>query len=161
MSHSRRRRKPDPGRTWLYWLYNNCDELLYVGITNRLFARMAQHQASQPWWREVARIEFFEYDNREEAAGEELRLIKSCCPPYNTQGTAGNWWELVERYPFIEEWETSVQLDPSWPNYYRCFYNAARTFSDSDCDVIQYRIGDAHDKARDEWEAAQRLALRP
>lgn len=67
----------------LYRLSDDGGRLLYVGITNNLNRRFKAHQATQPWWDEVAhcRTEFFL--SREELVHAEWQAIRDEAPLYN------------------------------------------------------------------------------
>jgi len=41
-------------KTFLYRCYDRSGALLYVGITDALGRRMAQHASDKPWWGDVA-----------------------------------------------------------------------------------------------------------
>jgi predicted GIY-YIG superfamily endonuclease len=72
--------------TALYRLYDASDDLLYIGITNNLAARFAQHAADKYWWPEVARKTAVLYGSREEALAEETRAIPVEQPVHNVAG---------------------------------------------------------------------------
>src|SRR6476620_1507799 len=67
----------------LYRLYSEDGELLYVGITSDVVARMAGHRADKYWWGEVARKRFEYLETRAELeAAERLAIIREK-PLYN------------------------------------------------------------------------------
>ena len=45
----------------VYRLYNDENELLYIGISWSALHRLAQHAKNQPWWHEVATIKIQSY----------------------------------------------------------------------------------------------------
>lgn len=74
--------------TVLYKIYAEDSRLLYVGITNNLIPRLADH--SQIWWmshERINRIEFVNFDNRSDAREKEKELILNLKPVYNRQDT--------------------------------------------------------------------------
>jgi len=77
------------GATHVYHFYDRQGNLLYVGITNDLQRRWAQHEADKPWWHLVARKESVQYPTREEAAKVEAHQIRRLRPMYNR---AMNGW---------------------------------------------------------------------
>lgn len=58
-------------------------ETLYVGVTNNLTIRFANHQSTKSWWRDVDRIEVLPYKTREDAGRKEALLIRELSPKYN------------------------------------------------------------------------------
>lgn len=75
----------NPGRTAVYRPFDRLDALLYVGITNNLEARFAQHAADKDWWSAVRRIEVHWYATRREALEAEWMAIKTEGPIHNKQ----------------------------------------------------------------------------
>lgn len=73
----------DPGATALYRFYNAADELLYIGITNRIPRRLGQHSDTKPWYTEVATITVEHHPTRMVALNVEKRAIKAEHPRYN------------------------------------------------------------------------------
>lgn len=71
--------------TVLYRLYDCNDVLLYIGITNNLNRRLAQHAEDKTWWPQVdrnrTRVSF--YDTRDAAEAAELVAIRDEEPKYN------------------------------------------------------------------------------
>ncbi|HXJ63028.1 MAG TPA: GIY-YIG nuclease family protein [Actinomycetota bacterium] len=75
--------------THVYHFYDRQGRLLYVGITNDLKRRWAQHEADKPWWHLVARKESVQYPTREEAERVEEHQIRTHRPMFNR---AMNGW---------------------------------------------------------------------
>lgn len=71
----------------LYRVFDATEALLYVGITNDLARRFADHAQEQPWWLDVAdcRTEFFPDRVALEAA--EMLAIQIEHPRHNVQHT--------------------------------------------------------------------------
>ena len=75
--------KPVPSRTWLYRMYGNNDELLYIGISKSAFARFEQHSHTQPWINQVTRWEREPHPTREAALAAERAAIIREHPKHN------------------------------------------------------------------------------
>ncbi|MGW1950255.1 hypothetical protein ACWCRC_38875 [Streptomyces sp. NPDC001940] len=71
------------GRTALYRLFDGCDRLIYVGISNSPRSRWAGHAADKPWWPDVATREIEWFDTRANAERAERREIGAHCPKWN------------------------------------------------------------------------------
>ena len=67
----------------LYRLYDQDGQLLYVGITSDVVARMAGHRADKWWWDEVADKRFDYYETRAELEAVERLSIIQEKPLYN------------------------------------------------------------------------------
>lgn len=76
----------DEAPTALYRLFNASGELLYVGITGDLKARLAQHAASKAWWPDVTRKTVEWHLTRSAAAVAEIAAIRGERPIHNIQG---------------------------------------------------------------------------
>ncbi|MCK1813286.1 GntR family transcriptional regulator [Streptomyces sp. XM4011] len=72
-------------RTALYRLYDDAEQLLYVGITSRPKERMRQHAGDKHWYREVSFREIEWFDSREEAGQAEVEAIRTERPLHNHQ----------------------------------------------------------------------------
>lgn len=69
--------------TWLYRMWDQSGNLLYIGISNNAFTRFSQHEKAKPWINEVARWERDRFDDRESALKAEREAIKKERPKYN------------------------------------------------------------------------------
>jgi len=74
---------------YLYRLYSDDGHLLYIGVTNLLDARLAQHAATQLWWHEVASHEAVTYPTRGAVIRAESAAIRDELPRYNIQHAHG------------------------------------------------------------------------
>lgn len=74
---------PRDGITTVYRMFDYKDELLYVGISNRVDIRIEQHRASKEWFWRVDRITTMNYPNRQAALDAEKHAIKTENPIYN------------------------------------------------------------------------------
>lgn len=92
--------------TTLYVLHDLRERVLYVGVSEVTWGRMAQHAASKAWWGNVAGARFSHYATRAEAEEAERCLIQTLRPPHNTACqpvsptiTDANPTQLVYRQP--------------------------------------------------------------
>lgn len=69
----------------LYRFFNTAGVLLYVGITNSVWRRIASHEAVQPWWAEVASATMEHHPDRKSLTHAERAAIKSEHPLYNVR----------------------------------------------------------------------------
>ena len=74
---------------YIYKMYNNKDELLYIGKTHNLYARMNAHFSNailneQPWKQEVYKVEVIELYNQYDIDIIEIYLIGKEKPKYNS-----------------------------------------------------------------------------
>lgn len=69
--------------TCLYRLYDDQDQLLYVGISHRHLVRLHQHSKDKPWWTQGTRATLTHYPNRAAALEAEREAIVSECPAFN------------------------------------------------------------------------------
>jgi predicted GIY-YIG superfamily endonuclease len=69
--------------TYLYRLWGQEGDLLYVGITNNVKRRSKQHKRDKHWWEQVQSKTISEFPTREAALQAEYHAIKSECPKYN------------------------------------------------------------------------------
>ncbi len=70
------------GKTALYRFWLD-DELLYVGISLNVFARISQHKRDKDWFDQITNITVEHFDTREKALDAEAKAIKSESPKYN------------------------------------------------------------------------------
>jgi len=81
----------------VYRALDRDDVVLYVGVTNSLFARMAQHRRSSPWWTSAVRIDWTIYDNRVEAETAERTAIHLHSPHWNIVDHPRGLLDPIER----------------------------------------------------------------
>src|SRR6516165_3941747 len=69
----------------LYWIYagRKGRALLYIGVTNSLPRRVAEHQADKEWFPDTGRIAFQTYPNRKAVLAAEKKAIRSEHPLHN------------------------------------------------------------------------------
>lgn len=84
----------------LYRAYDDRDRLLYVGISDGAFIRLAQHAASAPWTVYAVRITLERYVRRGDAEDAERRAIATEDPVWNYQGRpASRYLAWMAAYP--------------------------------------------------------------
>lgn len=69
-------------KTALYRFWND-ENLLYVGISLNVFARITQHKRDKVWFAEITNITVEHFDTREKALDAEAKAIKTEDPKYN------------------------------------------------------------------------------
>ena len=69
--------------THLYRHYNGDGELLYVGISYNVMARLKNHRETARWFDEIRRIEVQVYHSRFDAELAEKQMIKELRPRWN------------------------------------------------------------------------------
>lgn len=72
-----------PNRPVLYRFWNADHELLYIGVTQNIHVRLAQHLQTQPWAHEIAAITVQLFRLYEYAREAEGSAIHSERPKYN------------------------------------------------------------------------------
>jgi len=70
-----------PTDVYLHFGANNV--LLYVGITSRQSRRQDEHRDTKSWWRDITRIEWLHFSDRDRAAAMEEMLIRVFRPAHN------------------------------------------------------------------------------
>lgn len=83
--------------TSLYWMYDDGDHLLYVGISDDLPRRMLAHAADKDWWHQVAMIRVQHFETREEAREAEGVAIETYRPKYNRADAHGPYVKMAVR----------------------------------------------------------------
>lgn len=81
-------RRPHPGRTGLYNLFNWQAELRYIGISNDPARRMGQHADTKLWWGEIdpSLTTVVWYPTRKQAERAEQHAIRTAgVPLYNIE----------------------------------------------------------------------------
>lgn len=73
--------------TALYRLYDQDDELLYVGISNNPERRFLNHRTTKPWWASVESTQIDWYETRLQAARAETKAIATEKPRFNIHQT--------------------------------------------------------------------------
>jgi len=74
-----------PPGVLVYRVYDESGALLYVGMTKDLTRRFAGHHDAI-WWSLAAYVRWEVFPDRDQARGEERRLIRTLKPVYNIHG---------------------------------------------------------------------------
>lgn len=69
----------------LYRLYDDSNELLYIGITKELQQRLKDHSCHKVWWSEVSLVKVEEHSCRTVLSRAERKAIQNENPKYNVQ----------------------------------------------------------------------------
>ena len=72
-----------PFTQWLYRMFNDDGELLYVGITSRRWQRWREHEKSQPWIQEATVFRWQGFYSRTAVERAERDSIREEKPKYN------------------------------------------------------------------------------
>jgi predicted GIY-YIG superfamily endonuclease len=80
--------------TALYRAYSATDELLYVGVSISVMARLSQHKSSADWFDGTSRIDVEWYPTKREALAAEMQAIKTEYPIYNKMGRVAESVEM-------------------------------------------------------------------
>ncbi len=116
--------------TSVYRFFDDRDVLLYVGMTNSLSHRLAQHEAKKSWWRAVSSVTIEHYNTREQAAIAEREAIRAELPYWNIEyqpdvpllvrvgKLRSVLGEIIDEVMALAQRQRELQ-DPEW-----CFYEA-------------------------------------
>lgn len=85
--------KRPTGKTAVYRFYDRNGKLLYVGITNNVERRIAQHLVDKPWAHQIVRRSVEVYSSRDAALAAERRAIRRERPKYNIAHNH-RWYKL-------------------------------------------------------------------
>lgn len=86
--------------TILYRAFDDQDRLLYVGISDVEFTRLAQHGANSPWAVYCVKLTFQRWASRQEAEEAERTAIASEDPVFNYQGRpTRRYLQWMKAYP--------------------------------------------------------------
>jgi predicted GIY-YIG superfamily endonuclease len=72
--------------TILYRHFNKDNQLLYVGISFSVMARLQKHSKLSPWWRNISHITFERFPSRAAAIAAEQMAIDQERPLHNIMG---------------------------------------------------------------------------
>ena len=107
-------------KTSVYKFYDDEQNLLYVGISLNVFARLSQHKRDKDWWDEITNIKVQHTDTREDALDLEARLIKDEEPKYNIAMNNGIYIE-VDKEAQLRKLAEEIQ-DPSMSDEFKIRY---------------------------------------
>ena len=103
--------------TWLYRVYGDAEQLLYIGISNDFGRRWNQHAKTQLWWEEKRRLSADNlFDSRDEAEAAERAAIKAEKPKYNFTHNRPQLPERPNCYWYGGEWWRVVARESGWPD---------------------------------------------
>lgn len=99
--------------TTLYRAYDAADQLLYVGISDVEFFRLAQHGASAPWAVYATTITLERYPARSLAEAAERDAIATEDPVWNREGRPiARYLQWMRAYPHFDPDEVDVSTLP-------------------------------------------------
>lgn len=108
-------------RHFVYRHFNAAGDLLYVGATSKLDARLRDFHANHAQRHEIARTEVVEYPTRDEAFAAERAAINTLRPPWNTQATQPTATRTKEDQPMpleedytLEEVAAALRMSTRW-----------------------------------------------
>lgn len=86
--------------TTLYRAYDDRERLLYVGVSDGDFIRLAQHAASAPWTLYAVKITLERYTLRADAERAESAAILEEDPVWNVKGRPlARFYQWMAAYP--------------------------------------------------------------
>lgn len=86
--------------TTLYRAYDDRDRLLYVGISDGAFIRLAQHAADSPWTVYAVKVTLERYTLRSDAEAAEQEAIAGEDPVWNVRGRPlARFYQWMAAYP--------------------------------------------------------------
>lgn len=86
--------------TTLYRAYDDRDRLLYVGISDGEFIRLAQHAANAPWTGYAVKVTLERYTLRADAEVAEQEAIAGEDPVWNVRGRpTARFLQWMAAYP--------------------------------------------------------------
>lgn len=68
----------------VYSIFNDKDEIIYIGCSGNLINRINSHLYLKEWANEICKITLERFENKEDALTEESLLIIKVKPKYNT-----------------------------------------------------------------------------
>lgn len=109
----------DP-RTALYRARDASGRLLYVGISSRLFGRLAEHSVNLDWQSNVSRVDVTWYGSRSAALVAERKAIRTEHPLLNRTHNAAVRGCLDTRFRLAEEYVAAVQGEETGESEWLC-----------------------------------------
>lgn len=109
-----------PGQTqvshYLYRLYNDKDELLYIGISKSAIHRLHQHLETQPWAEQIAKQTIERFASRQKLESAERKAILKEKPKHNITYNDANAYtarrrKITKAKKFIELHKESLYFD--------------------------------------------------
>ena len=87
----------------LYRMFDEADQLLYIGVTRHLIRRKSKHKKSKAWYGDVSRITCEPFTSRIVAEDAELEAIQTENPRYNIAGKSRPFTQSCDA--MFERWE--------------------------------------------------------
>jgi predicted GIY-YIG superfamily endonuclease len=84
-------------KTYLYRVYDDKQQLIYVGISLSFFSRLQQHKKNSIWFDKMASVTLTSYATREEAIFAEATAISSENPQMNVMRPRSKELELAQK----------------------------------------------------------------
>jgi excinuclease UvrABC nuclease subunit len=84
--------------TYIYFLYNDAGEVIYIGVSHKLSFRRYGHERYSPWWPEVASWRLVGPFPHRDAYLVERDFIRAHEPRYNIRHTS-RYIERARRSP--------------------------------------------------------------
>lgn len=109
-------RQCDARTQTLYRFYDAEGILLYVGITGNLPLRLPHHNASKPWWADVAYITLEHFPERASAEAAETHAIQTEGPRHNVANVIPEIETGTPRRPLYTP-PPDRRADATWPPY--------------------------------------------
>lgn len=96
-----------PSECAVYRMFNEVGDLLWVGQSMSVPARLANHRSEhQDWWPEVATVTVTHYTGRRAAAAAEYEALLNESPRHNVH-------KALFRPPFDTKAERDGEVDPA------------------------------------------------
>lgn len=80
----------------VYRVYDEDDELLYVGMSSRVYYRLRSHESTQWWWGLAATVSIRRYSDRQAARSAEIWAIRTERPVFNIAGKHRTDWRKAQ-----------------------------------------------------------------
>lgn len=120
----------DDRNFYIYKMYDENDELLYIGKTTKIVPRMSQHFSkdmikNQPWKEDVCYIKYFELYTKVDMDMTELYLIALERPKYNelstdTERPVNNYKIKIKKHEYIIERKPSLKKINNFKEWEKC-----------------------------------------
>ncbi len=95
----------------VYRYFCKDEGLLYVGITNDMSRRAAQHAKSAEWWSLVSRVSVQEFDDEKSAREHERKAIAFEFPKFNKLGNRlSTEYMTTAIHLRVDQWELLRKL---------------------------------------------------
>ncbi len=96
----------------VYRMYDSNNELLYVGCTKNLLARIGSHQSDKEWKYDIKNITLEYFDNRLDALNAESKYQKNENPKYSIPSSIAKKETVKYKINLILDWLTNEWQSP-------------------------------------------------